>query len=113
MAAFANVRARWHALSVYVLATRIESECAAPVPRLQESELDRLLQRQDHQLRELFESARELPRSSSLRRAAERAYDTGRSRLEADPASEAYALASHEHELALRELRAAIVRSRS
>lgn len=111
MLSFAKVRARWRALQVFLLQAKIDAEVESPAPSLTERELRRLVRRQDRELRELLEIARALPRASRLRRAAERAFDSGKIRLAADPDSETFTLAAHEYELALRQLRSAMLRS--
>ena len=109
----ANVRARWRALQVFLLQARIDAEVESPTPSLSDRELQRLLRRQDRELHELFETARLLPRTNPLRRAAERTFDCGKTRLRADPESETFVLAAHEYELALRQLRGAMLNARN
>lgn len=113
MLPFAHVRARWRALQVFLLQAKIDAEVESPSPSLNQREMDRLLRRQDRELHELFESARLLPRTNPLRRAAERAFDCGKTCLRADPESETFALAAHEYELALLQLRGAMLSARN
>lgn len=110
MRPLANARARWHALQVFLLQARIDAESTSLTPTLSDAELDALADEQRRLLEGLAQTARVLPPASALRRAAERACDTGSTRLEADPSSETYLLASHEFEVALQQLRGAVLR---
>ncbi|MDQ3035220.1 MAG: hypothetical protein M3Y87_22630 [Myxococcota bacterium] len=110
MRPLASVRARWHALQVFLLQARIDVESRSLAPTLSDAELEALADQQRRTLQGLFQTARELPPASPLRRAAERAFENGSTRLEADPSSETYLLASHEFEVALRQLRGAVLR---
>lgn len=110
MRPLAGVRARWHALRVFLVQAAIDAESRSLAPTRSDDELEALAEHQRRSLEGLFETARVLPPASPLRHAAERAFDTGRTRLTADPSSETYVLASHEFEVALRQLRGEVLR---
>jgi len=106
----AGVRTRWHALRVFLVQAAIDAEARSLAPTRSDAELEALAEQQRRSLEGLLETARVLPPASPLRRAAERAVDTGSTCLAADPDSETYALAAHEFEVALRELRGEVLR---
>jgi hypothetical protein len=110
MRPLANARTRWHALQVFLLQARIDAESRSLSPTMSDIELAALAEEQKRSLEGLLETARELPEANPLRRAAERAFDTANTRLEADPDSEVFILASHEFEVALSQLRSAALR---
>jgi hypothetical protein len=88
----------------------IDAEARSLEPTRSDAELEALAEQQRRSLEGLLETARVLPSGSPLRRAAERAADTGSTCLAADPESETYLLAAHEYEVALRQLRGEVLR---
>lgn len=110
MKPLASARTRWHALQVFLLQARIDAESRSLAPTMSDIELEALVEEQKRSLEGMLETARALPSANPLRRAAERAFDTANIRLEADPDSETFILASHEFEVALNQLRTAALR---